>query len=75
MQVLGGGLMSYGADLRENYRQGAGYVHRILNGSVVGDLPVVQPSRFEFVLNLKAARALGLKITPVFLARADEVVE
>lgn len=75
MQVLGGGLMSYGADLRENYRQGAGYVHRILNGSVVGDLPVVQPSRFEFVLNLKAARALGLKVTPAFLARADEVVE
>ena len=75
MQVLGGGLMSYGADLRENYRQGAGYVHRILNGAGAGDLPVVQPSRFEFVLNMKVARALGLNITPALLARTDEVVD
>jgi putative ABC transport system substrate-binding protein len=72
---LAGGLISYGGDLRENYRQGALYVHRILNGTRPGDLPVVQASRFELVLNLKAARALGLNVSEAFLARVDEVLE
>jgi putative ABC transport system substrate-binding protein len=75
VQVLAGGLMSYGGDLRDNYRQGASYVHRILNGTFVGDLPVVQASRFELVINLKTARALGLTVSEAFLASADEVID
>jgi putative tryptophan/tyrosine transport system substrate-binding protein len=73
-QVLAGGLMSYGADLRENYRQGAVYVDRILKGARPGDLPVVQASRFELILNSGAAKALGLTIPDNLLARADEVI-
>ncbi len=75
MQALGGGLMSYGGDLRENYRQGATYVHRVLNGTPVGQLPVVQASRFELVINVPAARAIGLTVPERLLARAGELIE
>jgi putative ABC transport system substrate-binding protein len=67
--------MSYGGDLRENSRQGAQYVHRILNGTAPGDLPVVQASRFELVVNVRTARTLGLPVPASLLARADEVIE
>jgi len=67
--------MSYGADLRENFRQGAGYVDRILKGARIADLPVVQASRFELLLNTAAVKAIGLTIPPSLLIRADEVIE
>jgi putative tryptophan/tyrosine transport system substrate-binding protein len=67
--------MSYGGDLRENYRQGAMYVDRILKGARPGDLPVIQASRFELILNAVAAKALGLTIPANLLARADEVIQ
>jgi putative ABC transport system substrate-binding protein len=73
--VDAGGLISYGPNLADQFRVAGGYVHRILQGAIPGDLPVEEPTRLELIVNLNAARSLGIAIPPSLLLQADQVLE